>query len=374
MLNLKKIWRRKPTILVYIDLIQDLDLILPLLKAINIREDLALKICLSDWVVKKSPRVENTLKSLGFKYSIVFQAALKRKLQPCLVNIDALITASETNNYSHQYPHLLTQRANQVGIHTYTLQHGFENIGLTYFDEIDTPNSIKFASQKIFIWGNLNSLSPAILPDTKSRCIPVGCLKEIISTTAKINLPHQRDYLIAIFENLHWHRYSNNYRSRFLKDLETIASQFLDTTFLVKPHHAGKWLTKQYKGEIPRAENLVIANPAEPQWEPFTAPALMQYADGIITTPSTVALDAARLKRPVSVIGYDLALPNYQPLPIINGLEDWTKFIKLLRSSEGRKIAEKQARDFVKKAILPGNAVGRILEVIQTDISHLRGP
>lgn len=370
MLKFSRLWQRKPTVLVFMDLIQDLDVILPLIKAINADERLSLKTCVSNQLIKESPRVKDTLETQGIPYHIIHYYFLKLGLQPNLSNIDALITASETTANPHRYSHLLTKRANKLKIYTYTLQHGWENIGLTYFDNIHAPDTVHFASQKILIWGDMDSLVPEVLPETKSRCVPVGCPKEkeAISTAAKLEIPNQRDYVISVFENLHWHRYSDSYRDCFLQDLETTASQFPNTTFLVKPHHAGQWLTKRYKGKLPAGDNLVIINPTEPKWEPFTAPALIAYSDGIITTPSTVALDAANLEQPVSVIGYDLELQKYQPLPIIYSLEDWINFVRQIHLPTARHSICHRTSTFLKKSILPGNATRRILELIISDI------
>jgi hypothetical protein len=364
----RQFWNRKPTVLAFINLMQDLDVFLPLLTTSISRDDLYFKVCVTDWVIDNSPRVKTILDSLNLDYFIVNRRAVKYGFQPKLKGIKAIITAAETTANPHICAHNLTKRANQVGILTYTLQHGFENIGLTYFDEIHSVESIHFASQKILIWGELNTLSPNILPETKSRCIPIGCFKEISDFSQNIQIPQRRDYLIAIFENLHWHRYNDDYRNHFIEDLEQTARLFPDTTFLIKPHHAGKWLTKRYKGQVPNVENLAIADPQDPQWEPFTAPAIIQYADGAITTPSTVALDAAQMNCPVAVIGYGLELPNYKPLVIINSLEDWITFIKQLRTSQSRLASIDRVRAFVKSNVVPGNAVERVLNLISTDI------
>ncbi|PSB04125.1 hypothetical protein [Merismopedia glauca] len=377
----RQFWWRKPTVLAFIDLIQDLDVLLPLLIASKTREDLCFKVCVTDWVIEHSPRVKNILESLKIDYFIVVRRAVKMGLQPSLKGIKAMITAAETTAGPHVCAHNLTKRCDREGILTYTLQHGFENIGLTYFDEIHSAESIHFAAQKILIWGDLNTLSPQVLPETKSRCIPVGCFKEISLVTSGVKIPGQRDdeaiwqnlavkrdYLVAIFENLHWHRYSDEYRSRFLADLEKTANLFPDITFLIKPHHAGQWLTDRYQGQIPNPENLIIADPKNPRWEGFTAPAIIHVADGAITTPSTVALDAAQSNCPVAAIAYGLELPNYEPLSIINSLEDWIAFINSLQTPETRLILQKQASDFICQNIVPGDAVERVLRIISTDI------
>lgn len=378
----RKFWSRTPTVLAFVDLIQDLDVLLPLLIASKTRKDLSFLVCTTDWVIANSPRVKSILESLEIKYFTVVRKAVKMGLQPSLKGIDALITAAETTAGPHICAHNLTKRCNKEGILTYTLQHGFENIGLTYFDSIHSAETIHFAAQKILIWGDLNTLSPQILPETKSRCIPVGCFKQISLATSEDNIPGQRDdeairqklpksrdYLIAIFENLHWHRYSDEYRSRFLTDLDKVANLFPKINFLIKPHHAGQWLTDRYKGEIPNPDNLIIADPKNPRWESFSAPAIIHVADGAITTPSTVALDAAQDNCPVAAIAYGLELANYEPLSIINSVEDWVAFINSLQNPETKLIAQKQASEFVARKVVPGNAIERVFHLISTDIN-----
>ncbi|MBW4644619.1 MAG: glycosyltransferase [Goleter apudmare HA4340-LM2] len=372
MIKFHSFGNQKPTVLVFMHLIQDLDIMLPLLLGIKNRDDIVAKVCVLDWLLKQSPRVERTLKSLDIKFFSVSRLGVLTGLEPSLRGTHGLITASESTADAHKAAYALTERANKAGLYTYTLQHGFENIGLTYFDPVHSAEEIGFASQKILIWGDTSLLPPQVPPDTKLRCVTVGCLKEVITknnTSTKVEIPKPREYLIAIFENLHWHRYNEEYKQRFLNDIEQTALQFPNTTFLIKPHHAGQWLTKDYKGALPCGDNIVIGDPKDPKWEPFTAPVLIQNAHGVITTPSTVTLDAARIDCPVSVVSYGLDIVNYAPLPIINTLEDWANFVKQLQSPEGSRELIAQANLFVSRNIIPGDAVKRILDLITTDIS-----
>jgi hypothetical protein len=361
----------KPKVLIFIHLIQDLDLVLPLLLRLNKRNDLTPQVCILDKVLDQSPRVKTTLTTLKVKYSKVSKLGILAGLEPNLMGIKGLITAAESTVNPHKAAYFLTQRANQLGIFTYTLQHGFENIGLNYSDEVHSIDSIHFASQKILIWGDVAMLSKNIHIETKSRCISVGCPKEVSPISAKIELPGRRKYLIAVFENLHWHRYNEDYRQYFLNDIEKMAIKFPETTFLLKPHHAGKWLTDRYKGNLPYADNIIIADPNNPVWEPFTAPAIINDADAVVTTPSTVAIDAARVGCPVSIVGYGLDLANYCPLPIINNTEDWISFIEQIQNQEGRITAKQQVQEFVDKNIMSGDAIQRILDLITVDISKI---
>lgn len=369
MMGFNSFWKRKPIVLVFMHLMQDLDIVLPLLESLEKRDDVQLKVCVIDELLNQSPRISEALDKLGIHFSKVSRLGVLTRLEPNLTGVKAVITASETTASPHKAAYTLTKRANRAGIFTYTLQHGFENIGLTYFDEVHTVDLIRFASKKILTWGNTSSLSPQIPSETKQLCVPVGCPKDISSNINEIHIPKQREYLIAIFENLHWHRYDDNYRKNFLSHLEKTALSFSNTTFLIKPHHAGLWLTNRYKGSLPSADNLVIANPKLPEWEPFTAPAIIQNADGVITTPSTVALDAARIDCPVSVVSYGLELSNYAPLSTINNQKDWTSFVKQLQSPEEKVKAQNQARQFVDRNIIPGDAIARIVELMTADIS-----
>jgi hypothetical protein len=159
---------------------------------------------------------------------------------------------------------------------------------------------------------------------------------------------------VGVFENLHWHRFSDAYREQLLADLEAAAAEREDTLFLVKPHHAGRWLSTN-RGRLRERPNLVVVDPTDSAWEPHTAPSLIASTDLVLTTPSTVALDAARTGRPVAVLGYDLELPLYAPLPIIRSAADLDAFLDgppdgALRLNEA----------FLRTAGLPGRADHRI--------------
>jgi hypothetical protein len=369
MMGLNNLWKRKPIVLIFMHLMQDLDLVLPLIESFKKRDDLELKVCVIDNLLNKSPRISNALKNLEVKFSKVSRIGVLSNLEPSLLGVKALITASESTAGPHKAARALTQRANRAGLATYTLQHGYENVGLNYFDEAYQAETTRFASQKVLIWGSTDLLPLELLSETRSKCVAVGCPKNINSASTKVEIPDRRKYLIVIFENLHWERYNDEYRSSFLQDLNKTSLHFSDTSFLIKPHHAGVWLTEKYQGKLPfDSDNIIIADPQDSRWEAFTAPALIAVADGAITTPSTVALDAARSECPVGVIGYGLDLPNYQPLTVINQSSDWTAFVEQIQTPEGRLSAQKQARDFVQRNIITGDAVNQILNIVAADV------
>jgi hypothetical protein len=78
--------------------------------------------------------------------------------------------------------------------------------------------------------------------------------------------------------------------------------------------------------------------------------------DSVITTPSTVALDAVLAGKPVGVVGYDLELPLYEPLPILRSGEDWGRLV----ATTGLP-AEAAAR-FLRRNVVRSDAGGTILD------------
>ena len=371
MLNLKSLFSRKPKLLILVNLIQDIDILLPLAIAFKEQSAIEVEVGVIDHFWKQSPRIEYLLRQAGIKPQILCQSAVTAGRQPSLIGVKAVITASESNHAAHKTAYELTKRANQEQITTYTFQHGFENIGLTYSDEATPITSVNFASQTIFLWGNLGTLHPHIPVSTQEKCVPVGCPKYAKPPASSIPFSHFRGKLVAIFENLHWERYSDAYRASFVADLHQVVHQFPHITFLIKPHHAGQWLTgkknsklPRYQGTLPQADNLVIADPTDPKWEGFTAPALLEIADAAITTPSTVALDAARLGRPVAVVGYDLTLDKYHPLPTLRQFNDWAEWVKELTAPTGYHRLKTVGQEFLDKQIVPGDAVAQVVDQV----------
>lgn len=367
--------RRQPSILLFMNLPQDLDMLLPIAKRLKetAEEECGIDVAVSDKAWNQSPRIGRLLEAADIQPKIFSHEAVVAGLQPRLNNVKAVITASESTANAHKGPHTLTQRANKKGILTYTMQHGFDNVGVTYFDEEYPVGKIMFASRTFFTWGKTSELPAETPAETAAKCIAVGCPKFIAPALVKIDVAqqiptHRADKpLLVVFENLHWSRYSDRYRQQFLQDLEQSAIANPDTTIIVKPHHTGLWLTKRYQGKIPAASNLIVADPKDPKWETFTAPALIQVASAVITTPSTVAIDAARSHCPVAVVAYDLDLPRYEPLPLLRDRQDWQAFT---RTSGKTSLAP--VEEFLYERLLPGDAAGRIVDRVLADIISLR--
>ncbi len=277
-------------------------------------------------------------------------------------SVRAVLTVADTNLAPHRFSRSITQAANKAGVVTGTLQHGFENVGLTYSDDVQVIERIDFAAQHIFVWGDLSQLHPRVKESTRGKCIPVGCPKMVAAEhVAPPSIVPRGKPVVGIFENLHWHRYDDSYRSFFLDGALRLAATHPDITFIIKSHNAGRWLTTRFNGELTDIDNLLIADPSKPQWWGLTVSSMLQYMSGIITSPSTVALDAARTGLPVAVVAHGLALDNYAPLYQIQAAAQWADFVARLFDDTCRKRLTDASDTFVARVVLPGDAATRIV-------------
>jgi hypothetical protein len=124
----------------------------------------------------------------------------------------------------------------------------------------------------------------------------------------------------------------------------------------------GQWFVRGGAAAKPLPTNVVIAAPGAVQWRRFTADAFLAYASAAVTTPSTIALDAARYGVPVALVTYGIAAQNYDPLPRLEERADWSSFVEDIR---GGRYDRKKLEAFFADAALPGDAVARILTVIR---------
>ncbi len=357
---------RTPLLLVLIDIHQDLDLLLPVLLALKTRDEIRLKLVLTDWLTWNSPRVANALAGHGFAFEVFPREAVRAGDVPSLAGVDGVLSGAETNVRAHKAGHTLVSRANERGLPTFTLQHGFENIGLTYKDQLH-DEGVRFAARTIFTWCASEALADWIAPETRAAVAPVGSPKAA-PPAAKAPPLNQGEWslTVGVFENLHWARFSDDYRRRFIEDLEAAAEANRRTLFLIKPHHAGRW-TSRNRALIGERANLVVTDPTNSAWEPHTAPALIAGVDKVVTTPSTVALDAVQTGKPTAVFGYDLELPLYQPLPVIGALGELQAF---LDETDDAFLLRNEA--FLKRARLPGRADHRIAARIAEALRQAR--
>jgi hypothetical protein len=327
--KLKKKWRAKVgsgKTVFYLFQIQDLDVLWPLLQQFKTSGLPAVAIVSPELAIK-SPRTLKNLKTLGIPILNRFRWLPRMNYLHPVGPVKAVITACDTSAGAHKRGFAFAKSAKARGVSTFTFQHGLENIGLNYADQEYPYGRIRFASDHIFTWLPLERLSSEMPQETKLKCVPMGAVKSY-DDHPPLPFKNPREKLVVVFENLHSPRYSEEYRGKFMIDLQRVILKFPDTTFIVKPHHAGRWLTERFKGVLSLSENGILIDAKSPQWESYTAPSYIKIADAIITTPSTVAFDAAMLDTPAAIVGYDLDLPLYTPLNILRSYDDWKAFIE----------------------------------------------
>lgn len=353
-----------PELIVALHLPQDLDLAWPVLEAAR-KRGIACAVWTSTDALKRWPQIVHAIQGFSGSRRVLLHDLKDLGEQSFPASVKALLTVSETNLKPHRFTWALTRHANEAGIFTATMQHGFENVGLSYSDEVHDIRQIEISARRIYTWGGQETWHPDIPPQTRERCLPVGCTKpaKVPQSALEGILPPARA-VIGIFENLHWHRYSQHYRDFFLDAIVGIAHAYPDVAFLVKPHNAGMWLTARYDGERPEAPNLLIVDPQDPRWASVTAPQMLAGLDAVITSPSTVALDAARFGLPVAVVGYDLLLNNYAPLTVVRQDGDCGNFVRAVLE-EGASGLRSTSAAFVERVMLAGDASSRILDDIQ---------
>jgi len=347
-------------ILFLVDLVQDLDLLLPVIDEVRAQGAHA-AVTVSERAARTSPRVVEALIERRIAPTMITGRDAERLDSRWLRGADSLVTASETSAGPQRIARALTELAKAAGRRTYTMQHGLENLGLTYRDAAYPDLSI--ASQTIFTWADPDRLPDWVDPSIVSRARAVGRVRSD-APPHQAPLPSVLDgrSVIGIFENLHWERYDDDYRKRFLSDMVAAAAARPEALFIVRPHPAGQWLAKNPEARRDWPANLVLAGPRDPEWEPWHACALAAHLTGVITTPSTVALDAAEAKRPVAVVGDDrLDLRVYEPLSVLIQPSDWLAFIdSCLDGSAGIDLAER----FKARVCLSGDAAARIAATV----------
>jgi hypothetical protein len=346
---------------VVLNLAQDLDLLLPIIDELRVRPGVAMRLIVVPELVTRSRRVLRAIIERGIVPYAIDGAATLGGDDRVLRGLDALLTAAETSLNPHRFAHALTKTANSCGIETYTLQHGLENVGLSYFD--DTHGSgVTIAARHILTWADPAFLPAATPPATRVKCRAIGRTSQVRAT----RMPEPPELagrpLIGVFENLHWHRYSEAYRAAFMADLKGLARARPDCAILVKPHHAGLYLIKNPSLLADAPANLILADLRDSRWEPYTAPALIPLCKAVITTPSTVALDAAELDVAVAVARYDLELPMFRGLPQLADGASWLDFVDRALTDPVASLAAAVA--FRDRARMPGDAAWRVAELM----------
>ena len=325
-------------VLAFIDLPQDVEVMMPLfmLGLPDYRDGWDLKIRVSRWLKAAHPQAIAQLKAPGLKFRFVRRREVIDGGEPDLRGVQAVLTASESSHPAHAAGHALALRARAAGVRTYTLQHGLENVGLG----MGPPGEI--ASDVFFCW--FPPGMTASLPGTfRRKLVHVG------RPRYELWAPVEQRYAVGVFENLHAAHYGEADRQAFVRGVEALAAT--GAPILLRPHPAGCWSAGLDLGAWP---NVTLATDGSGQ-------AAVASVARVITTPSTVVLDAAQADRPVALAGDGGAL--YRPFPVLGAPAEWAAFARSAEDQAGERTA------FLDRVLMPGHAVNRILTIIQDDLS-----
>lgn len=357
--------RNGPKILVIIDLVQDFALAKPIIEAI-MGANGSPQLVVSERAARSNPQLIEAL--IEWKLCPTMISALDTRTPDFrwIRNSDAVLTMSETDQNPHKIAHYITRLARQINVPTYTIQHGFENIGLTYRD--DEYPQVGIASDTIFTWGEPEVLPEWVRPEIRNRCVPVGRVTSARDATAPTEIEDLfGDRLtIGVFENLHWSRYSDEYRNAFVNELEQLARSHPTTNFIVKPHPAGMWLKKNASGRS--WPNNVFLTHSHPKLKSVDTNNLLAVMNAVITTPSSIALDAAEHDLPTAVVGnQDCDTTLYEPLPILRQPRDWGLFVESISAEQITELKNRSS-EFVAKTLTDRNGTQNIVTRILNDI------
>ncbi|NIA20101.1 MAG: hypothetical protein GWP07_06705, partial [Xanthomonadaceae bacterium] len=178
-----------------------------------------------------------------------------------LLKIDALLNTVESTVASHKVPYIITRIANACKVHTYTMQHGFENVGLTYQDPELGPN-VHFAAQNVLTWGPVDQLPGVVAMDTRRKCLAVGCPKVHLANLEKNQHQVSESPFIAVFEGLHVDRFDDQYMQLFFADLQQMADTFTNLHFILKPHPGIIQRSKTHSEFLHAMRNIEVLDPA----------------------------------------------------------------------------------------------------------------
>jgi hypothetical protein len=326
--------------------------LIPVIERALARGGVSISVSATERFTRRFPAAVAQIEATGVSVGTVGRFALRWLRRPGLSGFDALLTATDSSLPVHRPGHDLTLRANRKGLRTYTLQQGLENVGLTYFDDRHGPE-VRFAARRILIWGPLASLPAETPEETRARCVTVGITKRFPQrpvTPAAGARP-----IVAIFENLHWHRYSDDYRTSFFDMLREAAAAMPDVDFVLKPHAKSPWSAKAASESWP--PNLRAASESSR----MSGLSLATSADRVVTTPSTIALDAAVAGRPVAIAAFGLDVRYYDPLDRIENGADLISFVRREQPAETRSA-------FVERVLVTGDAAARVVDLIASDI------
>ena len=346
---------------------QDIDLLIDVYLKAGQRQDVSAVFWATERAANRFSGVLERLAEYGAKPRFVLAHTTLCRSVAQLGKIDALLTTVESTLAAHKIPYILTRVANTAGVRTFTLQHGLENVGLTYSDGTYGPH-IRFAAQTVLTWGPVDNIPPAVSEETRGKCIAVGCPKPHLTVPAEDKRPISGRPVIAVFEGLHASRFDDGYIRQFFKDLQEVAQSYPGLHFFLKPHPGALVRSRRHDEALESLRGVDVLVADHPEADRLSTPRLIALAAAVVTTPSTIALDAALAETPVAVVRYGQKIPYYalyEPLPLIDSRADWQNFLD--KVSRDPQLLEPSRQTFLDNVILSGDAAERLLDAVVSD-------
>ncbi len=322
------------------------------------------------WVVNKCvnkfPKVLPELREQNANIEMVVSTKHLGRILNKLMWTDIFLSTVESTAARYKLPYIITRLANAIGLSTYTLQHGFENSGLTYCNKIRGAK-VKFAAKTVLTWGPTEELPAWLSGDTRDKAIAVGCPKMLSVAEKASSVTAGARPMIGVFDNLHWNRYDEAYVASFLNHLEETARQRPEFRFVLKSHPVTvRRRSRELTARLSSMENVDVADLLEREEPALTTPWLLTHALGVITTPSTIALDCALAKTPVAVTRYGLDLSYYSPLCLLDSAGDWMRFLEHLTEQSSYNGLQQAGGRFCRRVLVPGDPAARILKLMSS--------
>ncbi|MDX2479008.1 MAG: hypothetical protein QNK24_01575 [Desulfuromusa sp.] len=356
--------RAKKHVVLLITRAHDIELLINLHQKCCSYQDLSLSFWMVNNCAKREPRILDELKEKNISVEMTVSFGRLFQILNKLLQTDAFLSTVESTTAKHKLPYIVTSLANVVGVSTYTMQHGFENVGLSYCDEIHGPE-VKFIAKTVLTWGPVGELPAWVAPETRVKSVAVGCPKKLIINKNNPAANTGGPPLIGIFDNLHWHRYDERYFAKFLHDLEATAKRNRQFRFILKSHpDSVRNRSDELTARLRNIQHVDIADMLGETEVPLTTPWLLSHALGVITTPSTIALDGALADVPVAVTEYGLNLDYYFPLTLLDNLDDWQNFLNGLTEESEYRSLKLQGENFLARVLIPGDPAKKILDMM----------
>ena len=348
----RRITGQRPRLLVLVDLVQDIDVLLPVLLAVRADGRCRLDIRVSRWLAKESPRTAELLKRHGLAFTSVRRSAVIAGTSPSLRGAAAVLSAAESDHLAHAAGHALARRAKAAGLKTYGIQHGFENAGLFGLEAA----SGAFASDVVFCWFPPAATPDDLAPGTRAKLAHLGRP----APPGGWRRADEPRFDLAVFENLHWDRYTDADRRGFLEGLAATAQALPSARILVRPHPAGGWADR-VGHELAQFGNITPALASDARRLCDSGAEILQGVKRVITTPSTVALDAALTGVPVALASDGGAV--YHPLPVLQTPQAWIDF------TAGGAFDPRTLDQFASRVLVAGDAAPRISGRLSRDLT-----